>query len=148
MDNPKQNIVKNIAQELDCGFDCYYNSKTDEIIAIPNFSQFSDVEDFKEAFRDSLEKIGKYQSDFIKLEALESFESFKIMERFVEQVADEKLKAELENVLTNKKPFQNFKHKIDHSEYRQSWFEFKQSELEKIVEYQLDNGKASAQHRI
>ena len=56
MDNPKQNIVKTIAQELDCGFDCYYNSKTDEIIAIPNFSQFSDQEDFKEAFRDSLEK--------------------------------------------------------------------------------------------
>jgi hypothetical protein len=148
LDNPKQNIVKNIAQELDCGFDCYYNSKPDEIIAIPNFSQFSDEEDFKEAFRDSLEKIERHQSDFIKFEALESFESFKIMERFVEQVADKKLKAELENVLTNKKPFQNFKHKIDHSEFRQSWFEFKQSELEKIVEYQLDNGKASAQHRV
>ena len=72
MDNPKQNIVKNIAQDLDCGFDCYYNSKTDEIITIPNFSQFSDEEDFKEAFRDSLEKIEKHQSDFIKFEALES----------------------------------------------------------------------------
>ena len=148
MDNPKQNIVKNIAQELDCGFDCYYNSKTDEIITIPNFSQFSDLEDFKEAFGYSLEKIEKHQSDFIKLEALESYESFKIMERFVEQVTDEKLKAELENALTNKKPFQNFKHQIDHSEFRQSWFEFRQSELEKIVENQLNNGKASAQHRV
>jgi len=148
LDNPKQNIVKNIAQELDCGFDCYYNSKTDEIIAIPNFSQFSDEEDFKEAFRDSLEKIEKHQSDFIKLEALESFESFKIMELFVEQVTNEKLKAQLENVLINKKPFQNFKHKIDHSDFRQSWFEFKQSELEKIVENQLKSGKACAQHRI
>ncbi len=148
MDNSKQNIVKNIAQELDCGFDCYYNSVTNEIIGIPNFSQFSDEEDFKEAFRESLEKIEKHNSDFIKFEALESFESFKIMERFVEQVADEKLKTDLENVLTNKKPFQNFKHKIDHSEFRQSWFEFKQSELEKIVENQLNSGKASAQHRV
>jgi formate dehydrogenase maturation protein FdhE len=148
LDNLKQNIVKNIAQELDCGFDCYYNSKTNEIIAIPNFSQFSDEEDFKEAFRDNLEKIKKHESDFIKFEALESFESFKIMERFVEQVTDKKLKTELENVLTNKKPFQNFKHRIDHSDFRQNWFEFKQSELEKIVENQLDSGKASAQHRV
>ncbi len=148
MDNPKQNIVKNIAQELDCGFDCYYNYKTDEIIAIPNVSQFSDLENFKEAFRDSLEKIEKQQSDFIKLEALESDESFKIMERFVEQVADEKLKAELKNALTNKKPFQNFKYQIDHSQFRQSWFDFRQSELEKIVEYQLNNGKASTQNPI
>lgn len=137
MDNPKQNIVKTIAQELDCGFDCYYNSKTDEIIAIPNFSQFSDQEDFKEAFRDSLEKIEKHQSDFIKLEALESFESFKIMELFVEQVTNEKLKAQLENVLINKKPFQNFKHLIDNSIFRQEWFDFKKIELERIVENQL-----------
>ena len=137
MDNPKQNIVKNIAQELDCGFDCYYNSSTDEIIAIPNFSQFSDEEDFKEAFRESLEKIEKHQSDYIKFKVLESFESFKIMERFVEQLTDQNLKSELESVLVNKQPFQNFKHKVDHSDFRQNWFDFKQRELEKIVENQL-----------
>ena len=88
MDNPKQHIVTNIAQELDCGFDCYFNSSTEEIIAIPNFSQFSDEEYFKEAFRERLEKIEKQHSDYIKFEALEGFKSFKIMERFVEQVAD------------------------------------------------------------
>ncbi|MFT6843099.1 MAG: hypothetical protein ACJASR_001873, partial [Psychroserpens sp.] len=30
-----------------------------------------------------------------------------------------------------------FKHKIDQSNFRQSWFDFKQNELEKIVENQL-----------
>jgi len=54
----------------------------------------------------------------------------------------------LENILANKKPFQNFKHKVDHSDFRQSWFDFKHSELEKIVETQLKSGKASAQQRI
>ncbi|QCE40020.1 UPF0158 family protein [Psychroserpens sp. NJDZ02] len=133
-----QNIVKEIAQELDCGFNCYFNSNTDEIITIPNFSHFFDDEEFKETFRESIEKIEKQQSDFMKFEPLESFESFKIMERFIEQLADDDFKMELENVLTNKKPFQNFKHKIDQSEFRQSWFEFKQSALEKIVENQLN----------
>ncbi len=134
-------IIKKIAQELDSGFNCYYNSKTDEIIAIPNFSQFSDDEDFKEAFSDSLEKVKKHKTDFIKIETLESFESFKIMELFVEQMSDQNLKAELENVLANKKPFQNFKHKVDHSDFRQNWFEFKQKELEKRVENELERGK-------
>lgn len=148
MDNSKQNIIKEIAQELDCGFDCFYNFKTDEMIAIPSFSQFADEEDFKEAFNDSLEKVKNHKADFIKIETLKSFESFKIMELFVEQLPDENLKSDLENVLANKKPFHNFKHKIDHSNFRQNWFDFKQSKLEKIVETTLNSGKASAQQRI
>jgi ribosomal protein L11 methylase PrmA len=141
MDSLKSNIIREIAQELDCGFDCYFNLKTNDIIGIPNFSQFSDEEDFKEAFRENLEKIQKHKKDFIKFEVLESFESFKIMELFVEQLSDENLKSELENVLTNKKPFENFKYKIDHSEFRQSWFDFKQKELEKRVENELERRK-------
>jgi len=139
LDDPKQNIVKSIAQELDCGFDCYYNSKTNETIAIPSFSQFLDEEHFKEAFQTDLQKIKKNQSDFIKFEVLRGFESFKIMELFAGQITDKKLKTELEIILTSKKPFQNFKHKINRSNFRQSWFEFKQNMLEQIVERQLDS---------
>jgi hypothetical protein len=141
LDNTKQNIVKNIAQELDSGFDCYYNFKTDEIVAIPNLSQFSDEENFKEVFSDSLDKVEKHKADFIKIETLESFESFKIMEGFVGQLCDQKLQSELENALANKKPFQNFKHLIDHSDYRQDWLDFKQNELEKRVENELEREK-------
>jgi hypothetical protein len=138
LDNPKQHIIKSIAQELDSGFDCYYNSKTDEVIGIPNFAQMSDEETFNEAFGADLEKIETQKEEFIKFEVLESFEYFKIMERFVEQLSDKKLQLELENVLANKKPFQNFKYLIDHSDFRQDWFDFKLKELEKIVESQLN----------
>jgi hypothetical protein len=141
LDKTKQIIVKNIAQELDSGFDCYYNFKTDEIVPIPNLSQFSDAENFKEVFSDSLDKVEKHKADFIKIETLESFESFKIMEGFVGQLCDQKLQSELENALANKKPFQNFKHLIDHSDYRQDWFDFKQNELEKRVENELEREK-------
>jgi len=64
------------------------------------------------------------------------------MELFVGQITDKKLKTELKTILTSKKPFQNFKHKIDQSNFRQSWFEFKQNVLEQIVERQLDSGIA------
>ena len=148
MENSKSKIIKEIAQELDCGFVCYYNPKTDEIVAIPNFGQMSDEDEFREAFSEELKKVTKNKAEFIKIEVLESFESFKIMERFISQIADKQLQAELENILERKKPFQNFKNRIDNSDYRQKWFDFKKIELEKIVETQLNRGKASAQHRI
>jgi len=139
LDNSRQNIIKEIAQELDCGNDCYYNPKTNEIVAIPNFSQVLDEEEYKEAFGVGLEKLEKQNADFLKFEVLESFESFKIMEQFVKQLPKQKLQSKLENVLANKRPFQNFKYLIDLSDFRQNWFEFKQSELEKIVGNQLNS---------
>lgn len=142
MDNLKKHIIKNIAQELDCGFDCYYNTKTNEIVSIPNFAQIMHEEDFIQAFESDIEKIEKQQTDFIKFEALQSFESFKIMEKFIEQLPHKTFQLELQNVLANKKPFQNFKHQIDLSDYRQHWFDFKQNELERRVENKLNCWKS------
>jgi len=147
MANSDKNIIKEIAENLDCGKDCFYNPKSDEIVAIPNFLHTSDEDEFKEAFRGDLEKLDKQKESFIKFEVLESYESFKIMERFVEQITDQNYQSELQNILRKKKPFQNFKHSIDNSDFRQKWFDFKQRELEKIVENQLDWGKASAQQK-
>lgn len=148
MENSKSKIIKEIAQELNCGNDCYYNSKTDEIIAIPSFTIISDDEAFMECFGRDLGKVEKNKSDLIKIEVLENFESFKIMEHFVYQISDKQFQAELENILEQKKPFQNFKNRIDNSDYRQNWFDFKQIELEKIVETQLNQGIASAQQCV
>lgn len=122
---------------MDCGNECYYNLKTNEIIAIPNFSQVLDEEEFKEIFRKDLEKINGNKKGFIKIEIPESFQSFKIMEQFVMQLNHQNFKSELQDILRNKKPFWNFRNTIDQSEFRQSWFDFKQKELEKIVENQL-----------
>jgi len=137
LDNLKQNIIKNIAQELDCGCDCYLNVKTNEVIAIPGNIYTSDQEDFT--------RIENNRTDFIKFDVLESYESFKIMELFVHQLTDENLKAELREVLKDKKPFQNFKNKIDQSHFRQDWFDFKQREIEKKVATELKISKARAQ---
>jgi len=138
MANSNKNIIKEIAENLDCGFNCYYNSNTSEIVTIPNFSNIADEEEFKEIIQEGLEKINKQKAGFVKFEVLESFESFKIMERFVEQISDQQFKSELENILQKKKPFQNFKYLLDNSDYRQRWFDFKQTELERIVENQLN----------
>lgn len=138
MENSQSKIISEIAQELDCGNDCYYNPKTNELITIPNFGKMLDEDEFRESFEAELKKVTKNKSEFIKIEVLESFESFKIMERFIAQIVDKQFQSELENILEQKKPFQNFKNRIDNSDYRQNWFDFKQNEVEKIVETQLN----------
>ena len=57
------------------------------------------------------------------------------------QLNHQNFKSELQDILRNKKPFWNFRNTIDQSEFRQSWFDFKQKELEKIVENQLKGEK-------
>lgn len=146
MENSRAKIIKEIAQELDCGNNCYYNSKTDEIITIPNFSSFSDEDEFREYFKEDLKTVRKNKTDLIKIEVLESFESFKIMGKFIDQISDVTFKTKLENILHRKKPFQNFKNLIDNSDFRQEWFNFKKIELEKIVETQLNRVKINTQH--
>jgi hypothetical protein len=73
----------------------------------------------------------------LRFQEVPSSESFRIMERFVYQLEDGTLKSELEYALQIRKPFQNFKHLIDNSDYREAWFAFKQNELEKLVGEQL-----------
>lgn len=138
MENSMSKIIKEIAQELDCGNECYYNSKTAEIIAIPCFSSVLEEEEFRKYFKAELKAVKKDKADLIKIQVLESFESFKIMEQFIDQMTDTRFKSELENILRKKKPFQNFKNSIDNSNFRQEWFDFKKTELEKIVENQLN----------
>ncbi len=145
MEKPDQNIINKIAQELDCGNDCYYNPKTNELICIPNadLASTGDEEYYKEVFKDDFEKIKRQKKNLIKIEVLESFESFEIMENFKNELKDDLFKEKINEALTNRKPFQNFKYLIDNSKYRESWFEFKQQELEKIVVKTIERNKAS-----
>ncbi|HEA31159.1 MAG TPA: hypothetical protein ENH91_14395 [Leeuwenhoekiella sp.] len=140
MDRTAKNIIKEIAGELDCGLDCYYNIKTDELISIPNKDALLDFEDFEALFGESLKKVNTNEKDFIKIEVLKSFESYTIMETFVDEIADDHLRQKLIGSLRNKKPFYNFNRLIDYSDYRQKWFDFKQQALEKYVRKHLELG--------
>ena len=113
MKNSKAKIIKEIAQELDCGNTCYYNSKTNKIIAIPDFSTFPDEEEFRIHFETELESVETQKADLIKINKIESVASFQIMKQFINEVTDSHFKLELENALQKKKPFQNFKFLID-----------------------------------
>lgn len=74
----------------------------------------------------------------ITIEPMESHEAFKIMERFIDNVDDDKIQRQLINALNRRSPFANFKYIVEDSKYRQQWFDYRQQETEEYV-YEILN---------
>lgn len=139
MENLTPKIISEIAGHLNCGENCYYNSKTNKIITLPQFLEIYDDEEYNELFQKDIDEVNNHKSKYIKIEVLKSFESFKIMERFTDKISEAYFKNSLEKILQKRKPFRNFKDVVENSDYREAWFEFKQKEIEEIVETILKN---------
>ena len=129
--------IKEIAENLDCGFKCYLNTETGELKSIIDFndSPYADEELWEDMLNELEENWDKYHA----IPKMESHESFDLMADFTETVDNDNLRDSLINALNRKHPFRNFKWIIDNSgPYRQQWFDFKNQRLIQWVKDQLD----------
>lgn len=128
-----QKAVHEIAEYLDCGLTCFFNPDTLELEYVPK--NLDDPEEYELMTGESYEDSFKHESwnRCIVIEPPESRESFKIMERFIDEIDDRKLQNSLVDALNRRRPFANFKHIVETSEFRQAWFDFKQQQLEILV---------------
>jgi len=128
-------VVKEVASSIDAGFVCFLNTDTLEIDEFPR-ELLSNSYLYTMNTGVSLDELNlKYTQweNYITIEPLEANESFRIMEKFAEQVDNSRLRAQLINALYNPKPFANFKRIIDNSDFRQDWFDFKDYQLQDYV---------------
>jgi len=141
-------LVHDVAENIDCGLVCFINPETLEVEEIPKgmvdgFSDFSLNSELDDEEDDEQKFLHEDWESCISVEPRESNESFKIMEKFVDEANDKNLKNKLVNTLNNRRPFANFKNIVESSNYRNEWFAFKQKQLEILVweelEYQLEN---------
>jgi len=135
-------LIHDIAEDLDCGMICYLHKKTREKVSVfDNEDLFSDLE-IGESMGDDIDpNIKRVQNDrdFVEIEKMNSHESFRIMEAFVQSLDDEKLQMKLFQSLSGRKPFANFKMQIDNSgKYRQQWFDFKGKQMAEWVRDQVE----------
>lgn len=134
-----EKLLNPIAQSVDCGLVCYLNTDTLETEEIPKDMDM-EPEDYELEFEDNdWVEPQKYPTweNFIRIEPLESIQSFKIMESFANSMEDKKFQEQLLYALNNRKPFANFKWKVDNSPYRQNWFDFKQKWIEGYVREEI-----------
>lgn len=124
--------IKEIAEQLDCGLRAYYHKMTGELMFVPDTDKFDDTE----AWEDDLQKLEDNFLDYREIEAMESRESFRVMEDFAEQLKNSTIKNELMNALEKRKPFREFKFVIDNAgDLRALWFDFKnQRNIEWVAE--------------
>jgi Uncharacterised protein family (UPF0158) len=128
--------IKEIADQLDCGFRAFYHKQNGELIFVPNTEKHYDMD--TEAWQEELDKLEENFLDYKQIEAMESSDSFTVMEDFAEQMNDTTLQEKLFNALNRKHPFREFKFVIDNSgEYRNAWFDFKNKQYFEWVENQL-----------
>lgn len=135
---PKE-LIRSIAEEIDIGMICFLNTDTLEVESVlrENYNAYGD-DDFKDFYQEVYDKVDNWVN-LIRIEPPQSWQSFKIMEDFIETCIsdDDSVKNHLWDAISKKKPFQSFKSIIDDSQYRQCWFDFKQAKLESFVLEQL-----------
>ena len=133
---PTEEQIIKIAEELECGMNCYFNIKIGAIKKILNFNSW-DVAD-EESWQEDIQEIENNYEDYIEFEGMDSHRSFNLMVDFVDEINDLQLKERLVRALNKPKPFRNFKWVIDNSgEYRQQWFDFRKSRYISWVKQQM-----------
>ena len=129
--------IKQIADEVDSGFICYYNVKTNEIFSLPDFDR--GCYDDEELWKDEIKKVKSQLKYCITFENMPTSQSFQIMEDFAYSVEDEAIKDRLLKILDRAKPFRNFKYEIDdYPDLREKWFKFKSDRVCKYIKDEIE----------
>jgi hypothetical protein len=129
--------IKEISDQLDFGSRAFYHKITRDLIFVPNTDKHFDMD--TSAWQDELDKLDESFFEYREIEAMESNDSFRVMNDFAEQLSDIKLRDKLIQALNRNKPFREFKFVIDNSpEHRQSWFDFKNKRYIKWTEEQVE----------
>lgn len=116
--------VKEISEQLDCGFQAFYHKQMGSLIFVPDTNRHLDMD--TSAWSDELAQLRKYFRDYQEIYPMDTSDSFKVMTDFINQLADPILKSRLAEAVNRKKPFREFKFVIDNSGVnRQHWFDFK-----------------------
>jgi|SRR5665647_974966 len=130
--------IKEVAEQLDCGFKCYVNKENGTLQSVINFDNWGGGDE--EPWADVIKELEENWDKYIEVDGMESRDSFKIMADFAENVDSVDLRETLIKSLNRKHPFQNFKWVIDNSgPYRQKWFDFKNQRYIEWVEDQLES---------
>jgi hypothetical protein len=80
------------------------------------------------------------EDKYVYIDPIDSHESFRTMERFVDQLSEGRIKDDLSDALTRRKPFRQFKDTLhNYSDIREKWFLYHSQELKKTAHQWLQN---------
>ena len=112
--------IKEIAGNLDMGFQCYIHKKSLEMIFLPDEDKHPGME--MEMWDKEFKAIRKNADKYLVIEGMDSRDSFRVMQSFIDTLDDKLVQAKLVLAINRPKPFANFKFEIDNSgPFRDMW---------------------------
>lgn len=122
--------IKELAQDLECGFKLYINTDSLETKTILSSYDSFGLED--NIWDDEMKQIEDNWKNYEIIEPPSSRDGFEIMESFLQKVSDPDIERDLSMALRLKSPFANFKAIVESSKARVDWFKHKS---ESYIEY-------------
>ncbi|MEO5649435.1 MAG: UPF0158 family protein [Ginsengibacter sp.] len=135
-----KHILNDIADNMEAGMRCFLQKTTFEVVAIPDANRFPDIDwdDEEGEWAGDIDKVFG-NPDYIKIEKMESSDSFRIMEDFAISLPESATKIRLITSLEGHKPFGNFNHQIHNAgKEKEQWFQFKREREIEWVKDQLE----------
>ncbi len=140
MNSPTSEDIKEITEQLDCGFRAYMHTTTGQLLFVPDEDSLPDIE--LDSWEEELEQIENNGDNYYEFDKWTSNELFEMMSEFAGQLTDHHLQSRLLDALRRNKPFREFKFVIDNSGiFRQQWFDFKSKWQQEFVAKQLNRLK-------
>jgi len=137
MSNSTNDYIKEIAEQLDCGFRAFIHKTTGQRLFVPDENDLSGID--LDPWASELEQLENNFTDYYEIDKWTSSEAFEILSEFADQVSDNKLQSRLFDALRKNRPFREFKYVIDNSgDFRQQWFDFKSKSQQDFVARQLN----------
>lgn len=119
-----EELIREIASELEIGHVCYLHIKTHEAVFLP-----PDLEEYEAVTGvvfDEMKEIKKHPKNYITIGPIPSSHVYTFMDDFTSTLSDDEFRKNLKSALQRSKPFSNFNHLIENSAaYRKSWYDFK-----------------------
>lgn len=132
-------VLKNIAESLEAGMNCFIDRTTFEVVTIPDTSRFPemDLEDGESLWKEDIDKVSG-NPEYVEIEKMSSSDSFRVMEDFADSLPESTTKVRLITALEGHKPFGNFNHQIHQTGIeKQQWFTFRTERNMEWVSEQL-----------
>ena len=138
MKTPTPEQINEIAENLECGFRCFWNRKTGELVSLPD-NRDPHYYDDEGLLDEEYDRVDAEGDDFLEFEKPGSGASYQIMEDFAHSLKNKGLKNRLLAALDKRKPFREFKHVVDNAgDYRDDWFAFRRSKFRELVQEQIE----------
>lgn len=124
-------MIKEIAEILDIGMVCFYHKTNNEMDFYPDELRNPGYD--KELWTDVIKKVDDNYSDYIGFEGMRSYESFKVMESFIDEIEHIPTHNNFIRAISQKKPFSHFNQMLlNYPKLREQWFKYK---LDAYMEY-------------